>query len=192
MRIIAFFLVLSFLLQACTPEKGAQSGDFTTASVNMNGKLQEDPKASARATSKQALVLRMGEATIEKGAVACLPVVSQGFQNLIGFQFTMRWDSTQLAFQEVRKFGLPSYGKNNFGDRFASNGYLSTLWTEATLKGKNIADGTPLFELCLKNLAPSGTESTVRFSDGPTTFEIIAADMAQWKLRFANGKVVSE
>ncbi len=191
MRTILGFLLLFILCFSCQNDQKGSNGSVT-GTIDMSGRLQEDTKASARATANQALVLRMGEATVSKGEVACLPVVSQDFRNLIGFQFTMRWDSTQLEFQQVRNFGLPSYGATNFGDRFASSGYLSTLWTEATLEGKNIPDGTTLFEVCLKNKAASGTEVPVRFADGPTTFEIIAADMGQWKLRFANGRVMSK
>ncbi|PHI18947.1 hypothetical protein CEQ90_15590 [Lewinellaceae bacterium SD302] len=188
MRIIIGFLSLFIFCFACQGDQTGANGPVT-GTVNMNGRLQEDTKASTRATADQALILRMGEATIDKGEIACLPVVSQDFRNLIGFQFTMRWDSTQLEFQNVRNFGLPGYGPANFGDRFASSGYLSTLWTEATLEGKNIPDGTTLFEVCLKNKAGSGAEVPVRFTDGPTTFEIIAADMGQWKLRFSNGLI---
>lgn len=180
------FLVLLFV--GCSQEPG----EPVAGTVVPSGKLQEDPEASKRANSSRALVLRMGEATVAKGEIACLPVAAQDFSNLIGFQFTMQWDSTQLEFQRVRNFGLPGYGTANFGDRFASSGYLSTLWTEAALQGQNIPNGTVLFEVCLKNTAPSGTKSTVRFTDGPTTFEVIAADMSQWKFRYANGAVISK
>lgn len=188
MRYLALFVFLSLL--ACTSD--TQSGGEVIGVVEPNSRLQEAATASARANSNQAVVLRMGQATSRKGANVCLPVEASEFQNLIGFQFTMRWDSSQLEYQSVRNFGLPGYGPTNFGDRFASRGFLSTLWTETALQGKTLPNGTALFEICFKNIAKSGTESVVRFTDGPTTFEVIAADNSQWKLRFANGVVTSD
>jgi hypothetical protein len=182
------FLSLILLLTACSQEPG----EPVTGVVSPSGKLQENSEASKRANSSRALVVRMGEATVAKGQIACLPVAAQDFSNLIGFQFTVQWDSTQLDFQRVKNFGLPGYGAANFGDRFASSGYLSTLWTEASLQGGEVPNGTVLFEACFKNIASSGTESTVRFTDGPTTFEIIAADMSQLKFRYSNGRVISK
>lgn len=185
--IVALFPLLFMSCGADTAASGPVVG-----TIDAKGRLQENQAASARANSKQAVVLKMGKATVSKGETACLPVVAQEFKNLIGFQFTMRWDTTQLEFQKVRNFGLPGYGPTNFGDRFADRGYLSTLWTEAALQGKTIPNGTSIFEVCFKNIAASGTESVVQFADGPTTFEVIAADMSQWKLRYSNGLIKSK
>lgn len=184
-----YFVLLLFAFYACTAD---EKGPPLTAEVNMSRPLGEDPKATERATSNQALNLRMGEATVGQGETTCLPVVAQHFRNLIGLQYTIQWDSTQLAYHSVKSFGLKGYGPANFGDRFTSRGYLSTLWTEAGLQGVSLPDGATLFELCLTNRAKSGTESLVRFTNGPTTFEVVAADMSQWKFRYANGRVISE
>lgn len=184
MRLLALpFLLIYFL--ACGTDVAP------TVEVNMNGRLQEDPAASEKATVNEALNLRMGEAVAAQGETVCLPIVAQNFRNLIGFQYTIRWDSTLLDFDKVQNFGLPAYGPSQFGDRFADQGYLSTLWTDAAVKGHSVPDGTTLFELCLTNKAPAGTSVPVRFTNGPTTFEVIAGDMSQWKFRYSNGKVVS-
>lgn len=188
MRFTIFALLL-LLLCSCEAEKKEIT---TTAEVDLTNPLREDLEASKRATTNQAINLRMGEAIASKGETVCLPIVAQNFNNLIGMQYTIQWDSTALEFQSVRKFGLPGYGPTNFGDRFTARGYLSTLWTEAGLQGISIEDGKTLFELCLINRAASGTETEIKFSNGPTTFEVIAADMSQWKFRYANGKVVSK
>lgn len=188
MRIL-FYCLASLILLSCQADR---SSEVVVASINAKRPLGEDPEASAKANSNQALTLRMGEVSVAKGDVACLPVVAQNFKNLIGFQYTIQWDSTQLAYHSIRNFKLPGYGPANFGDRFTSRGYLSTLWTEAALQGTSLPDNSPLFELCLTNLSKPGTEAAVRFVNGPTTFEVIAADMSQWKFRYANGLVISQ
>ncbi|MEM9836453.1 MAG: cohesin domain-containing protein [Bacteroidota bacterium] len=187
------YLIVLFSLTLFWSCQGQEKSPVVnTAEVNMSNPLREDLDASKKASTNQALNLRMGEATTKKGETVCLPVVAQNFKNLIGLQYTIQWDSTALSFESVRQFGLPGYGPSNFGDRFADRGYLSTLWTEAGLKGITLEDGATLFELCLTNNAPKGTETEVRFNNGPTTFEVIAADMNQWKFRYANGKVISQ
>lgn len=188
MRLFLYSLACLLLL-SCQADR---TPEIVTATINTKRPLGEDPEASAKASSNQALTLRMGEASVAKGDVACLPIVAQNFKNLIGFQYTIQWDSTQLAYHSIRNFKLAGYGPANFGDRFTSRGYLSTLWTEAALQGSSLPDNSSLFELCLTNISKSGTEAAVRFVNGPTTFEVIAADMSQWKFRYANGLVISK
>lgn len=188
MRFIVIVL-LALIVCSCQSDKNQA---VLSAQVNTSNPLREDQEASKRATTNQAIVLRMGEATVAKGETACLPIVAQNFNNLIGMQYTIQWDSTALDFHSVRKFGLPGYGPSNFGDRFTNRGYLSTLWTEAGLQGITVEDGKTLFELCLTNQAASGTITEVKFTNGPTTFEVISADMSQWKFRYSNGKIISK
>jgi len=189
MRIIVLSCLI-LLLAYCQAD--TKNKVLLTAEVVPNRPLQEDLEASKSATTNQALTLRMGEATAKKGETVCLPIVAQNFKNLIGLQYTIQWDSTQLDFHSVRAYGLPGYGPANFGDRFANRGYLSTLWTESTLQGTTLPEGSKLFELCLTNQAPKGKIVPVKFTNGPTTFEVVAADMTQWKFRYANGRVVSK
>ncbi|MEL6275305.1 MAG: hypothetical protein AAFU03_09410, partial [Bacteroidota bacterium] len=127
--VLFFSLLWLFGCQTDTNNKTLLSAEVIT-----DRPLREDLEASKSATTNQALTLRMGEAFAKKGETVCLPIVAQNFKNLIGLQYTIQWDSTQLDYHSVRAFGLPGYGPANFGDRFANRGYLSTLWTEAALQ----------------------------------------------------------
>jgi hypothetical protein len=138
-----------------------------------------------------ALILRMGEAEASTGQKVCLPVAVEGFKDLIGFQFTMRHDSAALKYEHVRGFTLPGYGPASFGARFADRGYVSTLWTDNNLTGATLPDGEKIFEICFINLQAPGESTEVRFQDGPTTFEVIAKDMSQRKIAYANGTITT-
>lgn len=190
MRLL-FALLIGFVLSACSPDSTATIDDPIIGQIDPNGRLTEDQNASARSGASRAMTLRMGRAEVDRGGVACLPVAVSEFQDIVGFQFTMGWDTTQLAYQKVRSYGLPGYGPNNFGDRFTQRGVLSTLWSENTLKGASLPNGTTIFEVCFENLGRPGAEAIVRFTDGPTTFEVVAADMSQRKLRFSNGRILT-
>lgn len=160
-----------------------------TSRVNERAKLRGLPKDSASTAPK--IVLRVGEATAHTGEEACIPVTVKGFNNLIGFQYTMAYDSSALAFKRIQKHGLPGYGKDNFGTRFADRGVVSTLWTDLSLKGTTRPAGHTLYEICFENLMPRGAQTPVRLQDGPTSFEVVRSDMQTLRIVWADGAIYS-
>ena len=195
MRYLVLLPLLLFLL-TCREKKATAdgqvepTGEVVTGEVNPRNRLAESREDIAN--GQDALVLRMGDAKAAPGDRACLPVEVSNFKDLIGFQFTMRFDSASLKFEEFRNFGLPGYNQGNFGVRFAERGYLSTLWTETNLQGVTRPDGTPIVEVCFTNLMRKGQRTEVKFQDGPTKFEVIGAKMDQRKIRHAAGVVTSK
>ncbi|MBC6996513.1 cohesin domain-containing protein [Neolewinella lacunae] len=168
----------------------AQTAETAVGKVDPTVPLRQE--ADDRDRPVDALILRMGSAVAAPGAKVCLPVEATGFKELIGFQFTVRFDSAALKFQSVRELSLPGYRVENFGVRFADRGYLSTLWTDFNLSAATLPDGTKLFEVCFENLQKKGQETEVKFQNGPTAFEVIRKDMEQLRFVYANGKVKTE
>lgn len=176
----------SLLFFACREDARAQSDSLIVGQVDPSQKL-----AAVETTKGNPLVLRMGEATVAPRQQVCLPVEASNFQDLIGLQFTLRFDSASLAYQSVRKLGLPGYGSSNFGTRFAERGYLSNLWMDQGLQGVSRPDGHLLFEACFLNLMEAGESTEVKFQDGPTRFEVVSKGMEKRSISYANGKVIS-
>lgn len=158
--------------------------------VDRKQPLRQEEGEKEKATP--ALALRMGEATAPKGSTVCLPVEASGLTDLLGFQFTMRFDSAALQFQYVRAMDLPGYAESSFGTRFADRGYLSTLWSDNSLRGVSKPADHKLFEVCFRNLQNKGEEAEVRFADGPTYFEVVGTDMKPRRLVYANGRIKSK
>jgi len=165
------------------------TGPSVVGKVDPQGKLLEE--TGDVAGKKKSFIVRMGEADAKRGDMACLPVEATGFKDIIGLQFTMRFDSAALKFERFQAANLPGYSPTNFGTRFAERGYLSTLWTDPSLKGITRADNTKLFEVCFRNLMKKGQEADVKFQDGPTSFQVIQTDMSELRFVYANGKVRS-
>lgn len=187
-----FVLILTCAIILCSCSNSdavAQRAETALGTVNPKAPLRQENKPGE--ANMTALILRMGEVEAFSGQKVCLPVVAEGFKDLIGFQFTMRHDSAALQYEHVRGFSLPGYGPTSFGTRFAPRGYVSTLWTDNNLTGATLADGGKLFEVCFTNLQEPGASTEVRFQDGPTTFEVIAKDMSERKIAYANGKVTT-
>lgn len=184
------FLTLLFAAGCADTSSPAGSAKPVTGKVNQNAPLRQDPSDQDRDTP--GLVFRMGEATVKKGEIACLPVEVSGFKDMLAFQYTLRFDSTALQFHSVRGLTLAGYQASNFGTRFADRGYLSTLWTaKDVVAGTSLPDQHKLYEVCFENLQPAKQETEVKFQNGPTAFEVIGPNMARHRLVYANGKVVS-
>ncbi len=187
--LLAFVAI--FLAFACSnAATGSSSGETITGEVNQREPLRLEPAEEEKA--KPALALRMGTAKAAQGARVCLPVETTGLTQLLGFQFTMRFDSAALRFETFRAINLPGYSSSNFGTRFADRGYLSTLWSDPSLQSVSMPAGHKIFEVCFTNLMDKGQSAEVKFQDGPTYFEVVGADMKPRRLVYANGKVTSK
>lgn len=186
-----YLISLSLLVAILSCNNGTtgaqQTGGTVVGKVNPRTPLRQE--ADAAGNKSAALVMRLGEAKAKKGELVCLPVEATGFKSLIGLQYTMRFDSAALKYESVRGTTLPGYGPQNFGVRFAERGVVSTLWTDMGLKGITKADNYKMFEICFTNLQDKGQETEVRFSDGPTSFEVVASNMEELRFVYANGKV---
>ncbi|OAV44739.1 cohesin domain-containing protein [Lewinella sp. 4G2] len=182
-------LIALFTFAACADAQvKAQQEGPVIGEVDHKEKLRQGPAKPG----KEYLTLRIGSAAVEKGEKVCLPIEATGFKDLIGFQYTIRFDSAALDFDRVRSFNLPGYQANSFGTRFADRGVVSSLWTDLALKGTSLADNHRLYEICFTNLMEEGETTTVEFSDGPTSFEVIDKAMAELRFIYANGKVTSK
>ena len=160
-----------------------------TAAVNRRAKLRANP--DDKDSKAPALIVRMGEGTAAPNERICLPVEMTGFKDLIGFQYTMRFDSAALRYESIEKLNLPGYRKDNFGVRFAERGYVSTLWTDLSLGGVTQPDNHEVYRICFTNLMPKGEQTPVRLQDGPTSFEVVRKDMQVLRFVWADGTVFS-
>lgn len=179
------------LLWGCNNTSTA-SGSASQVVGKVNRKQPLRQEEGEKEKGSPALALRMGEAAAPKGSVVCLPVEASGLTDLLGFQFTMRFDSAALQYHSVRAIDLPGYTESSFGTRFADRGYLSTLWSDNSLRGVSRPADHKLFEVCFRNLQEKGQEAEVRFADGPTYFEVVGTDMQPRRLVYAIGKVKSK
>lgn len=186
---ISLFIALAILVWSCNSGTAtAQNGDPIVGKVDSRSPLRQGPGDNGN--KAPALILRMGEATSKPNQRVCLPVEATGFKDLLGFQFTMRFDSAALKFESVRGITLRGYGTDKFGVRFAERGYVSSLWTDTDIvNGSSLPDGTKLYEICFTNLMKKGQETEVKFQDGPTAFEVISNKMEKLRFVYANGMV---
>ncbi len=112
------------------------------------------------------------------GEIVCLDVKAEGAVNLMGLQYTVRWDTASLRYSHLDNLNLPGLGASSFGAQSSAvdNGYLSVSWFESTLSGVDVSGGQVVYSICFEVLAPPAGLHTVYFDSVPTLIEFINSD----------------
>ncbi len=92
---------------------------------------------------------------------------------LEGYQFTLNFDPSQLAFESYSA-GAVLVNDDNFNFRDASRGSIETSWSDAASHAIN--EGTVLFTLKFKALSDGKLSKTLRLSSDPTIAEAYNAE----------------
>ena len=107
-----------------------------------------------------------------QGEIIDAHVVVDNFTDLVGFQFSVNWDETDLDYQGVTPTpDLLGFFISNFGTTQTSQGVLVTSWSDPTLTGQSLAAGDTLFTISFEVLASTGTSTLLEFSSSPLAIE---------------------
>ena len=121
------------------------------------------------------------DASAQTGDQICLDVTTQDFDSLIGLQFTINYDPTILEFVSVSNLNLVNLTQTSFGTPPDTDaGTITMAWTDESLVGVTLPDGTAIFQICFNVI---GEESTIiTFGNVPTQIE--ATDAAEMDVEF--------
>lgn len=145
--------------------------------------------ASSNATVNESLTLMMGSAEVKVGEEACLPVTATGFDNLIGLQFSIRWEREQLEYVKIDNLKLTDLGPQNFGDTHAELGVVALSWIHQSLQGVSLPADSPVFDICFIPKVEAGSKVDVRFEARPVAFEVINKQEDLLKFVGVNGQI---
>lgn len=120
------------------------------------------------------LYLTPAESSLEDGETRCFTVRANNFEQIIAAQFSLTWDDSKLAFEELGTLSLPGLTTSNFGTQLTDDGVLTFSWLDFNVSGVSIADGSPLFEVCLSGATAAETTVIIDFSGFPTPIEVVA------------------
>ncbi|MCE7926671.1 MAG: HYR domain-containing protein [Haliscomenobacteraceae bacterium CHB4] len=93
---------------------------------------------------------RLDERSLQQGESIEVPFRASGFHHRSGYQMTLRFDPSVLELEGIAPGVLPDMNGANFGDLWAQEGMLTTLWV--TPEPMTVADGEVLFTLKFKVL----------------------------------------
>ncbi len=112
-----------------------------------------------------ALTITIDTATVLAGEIKCLDVKVKNFTSIDQVQLPIQWDNTKLEFQNVI---IPAAPNNLLGLSQNSTiswppttptGRIKLTWYDTSPNGLGLTvpDGTVIFSICFKGLAPVGT-----------------------------------
>ena len=104
--------------------------------------------------------LSIANAVVAKGESICIPISVSNFEDIVGAQFQLRWDTMAFDYLGVQGFGISQITEANFGTtQTDSQGRLTFSWVDNALEGQTLAPNSTLFELCLQAKGPEDTLS---------------------------------
>ncbi|MCB0595599.1 MAG: gliding motility-associated C-terminal domain-containing protein [Lewinellaceae bacterium] len=119
--------------------------------------------------------LSIEDKTVNSGDDFCLKVTTENFTDVVGFAFTLNYNSSMLQFTQVTNlnpniqgfsvdahFGTPSNG--------LSPGFITVNYFNLSLAGADLPNGAVLFELCFKAIGSGATQ--INFTSDITQIEI--------------------
>jgi len=135
------------------------------------------------------VTLRIPSLTVQPGETINLDMQVDAFQEIVGMQFTLQWDSAILQFLEVNSFFLPFLGQEDFGTQNTSGGQLTFAWTDDAVTGVTLADGSSIFTLVFKVIGDLNSSTQLEITDFPTAIEISNLDNQVLAVNIQNGTI---
>ncbi|MEL7121005.1 MAG: hypothetical protein AAFO07_16250, partial [Bacteroidota bacterium] len=125
------------------------------------------------------------------GDTVCLDVTVQDFENILGFQWAILFDTTALEFVAVNDLGVAG-SSIQFGTTMIDQGVLLTnlIYSEDFTNGLTLADSTALIQLCLRVKESNRAFAFVAFDDQSTLEpEVFNRDVEMLLGEFQSGGV---
>lgn len=110
--------------------------------------------------------------TVEPGEYFNVNLTVNSFTNIVGAQFTVRWDSSMLRFVGLSNLALDLTTESNFGTNKVSSGKLTFVWADNDLSGENLSDNSTLFSIFFEAIGTPDTTTVYFSNEMPTVIEI--------------------
>lgn len=118
------------------------------------------------------VLLDVLDGTGQVGSQICVDILTTGFMDIAGFQFSLSYDPNLLAFASTNSNTLSGVNTIQNG----GPGTLTVNWSDPGLQGVALPDGSVLLTLCFDALMPG--LSTVDFTNSPTVIEFSNSNSA--------------
>ena len=140
-----------------------------------------DTDLSARTTSlygdeieerspESMLMLNVPEMTLEEGETFTVPFTASGMDEILGYQFTLRFDTDMLEYVELSAGSLPSLSASNFNLLRTEEGWLTTSWNVMDVAPQEAE--TRLFSITFRaRRAVESLSELIEVSGVPTAME---------------------
>ncbi|MES2386981.1 MAG: hypothetical protein V4543_03185 [Bacteroidota bacterium] len=104
---------------------------------------------------------------------AVVPVRVYGWNNILGTQFSISWNSALATYAGVEALGVSSLLQTDFGTGQTAAGRMVIAWSDPTLTPRSLPDGSILFSIRFNVLAPAGTNIPVFLNGNIIVAEVV-------------------
>ena len=133
-------------------------------------------------------VFYIEDQTIETGKTTEIAVQVTDFTDIIGLQFTLRWDSTKLDFSGFQEFSL-GMSADNFGATNTSGGILIMSFIDMNLTGVSLENDAVLFSMLFSPVGDANDVTSLMFSNEPAVQEVTDVDQETLDATFEDGEI---
>ncbi len=123
------------------------------------------------------VIFDIGDGVLVDGLIR-IPFRVREFLEIVGFQFTIQKNSSELHFVGLENFALTGLSGANFD---IQDSLITCSWADPTISGQTLPDSTVIFELLLESDSSFSGCAEVFLSQNPTPFEVV---------RFLDGEIV--
>ena len=81
-------------------------------------------------TNSEALVLSTMDKKMEQGEEYMIPITAKNFEDLSGYQFTLKVDQNLIEFVDIKVGNLDGLAIDNFGFSKLNDGIITTSWND--------------------------------------------------------------
>ncbi|MEZ4776653.1 MAG: cohesin domain-containing protein [Bacteroidia bacterium] len=127
----------------------------------------------------------MDDAGVLPGERMTIPVRVRDFQDIAGYQFTMSWDASVLAYRGVTPRALDGV----YGSAEAGKGKITSAWVDMAGQGVTLSDGTVVFELEFEVVGAWGSETSFEMTSEITMTKGVKNDDTDLGIGMVSGKI---
>lgn len=109
------------------------------------------------------IIINLGTVDIDAEQEACLEVTVDNFENIVGFQFGLTFDTDLFELTTITSSSLDGFTANNYGN---INGVTTISWTSSDLSaGVTLDDGSVLLEICFNYIGMGQQTAAINVSN---------------------------
>ncbi len=108
-----------------------------------------------------------------QGAIICVDVTVDNFQNLGEMEYSVTWNPTVLDFIELQNSdNLTNLNTGSFDETDTDNGNLTVDWSSPGAGGTTLADGTVIYSLCYQLIGTVEGCAPISFTSTPLAINV--------------------
>ena len=108
-----------------------------------------------------------------QGAILCVDVTVENFQNLGEMEYSVNWNPTALDFIELQNpNSLSNLNTSSFDETDVDNGNLTVDWSSPGSNGTTLTDGTTIYTLCFQLITTVEGCAPISFTDTPLAITV--------------------